>query len=514
MFDKYIEDTVQGVIKSFDEVAEGNYSFTKLISTSSLAEQYKNFFEAELNWWIFAEVSDLVNSEHFDYTSTSFFSANLDDELRSAAFITPYKLNEFVEFAVTTRLNFLCRPQFTLQNFVFNGKDSISCDEALMRMNYFSDYHYFKKEIKNWLITQQENEVDFISREIFSEQVGEIEYQYVLNLSSDEFVNLLEPMYDFFNTKIEGSEDLLVPTEALMIFFEDKNIKPLVKILERKYTSQDVKLISKEALYNFINEMIEVTENDEFEEDLVETLVSVNDEIETNLNPEEEIAEDELQVNEFEEITDSFETIAEEETIEDGIDLEEEITDEFDYDAIELEDMSGLESESEEQEIIELVEEESINASQGIDLDTNLDEIENLLSANENTQMQEYSDDFDIESEMNSLNASNEENNNTMPKANPALRNLNAIQSINSELESFVGNDDDEEDITSQFSSLEEMLESRYEDNSNESLDELISEIKELEQISEGEIVIPETTENIDINSLDDYTKDIENLIN
>lgn len=508
MFDKYIEDTVQGIIKSFDEVSEGNYSFTKLISTSGLAEQYKNFFEAELNWWIFAEVSDLVNSEHFDYTSTSFFSANLDDELRSAAFITPFKLNEFVEFAVTTRLNFLCRPQFTLQNFVFNGKDNISCDEALMRMNYFSDYHYFKKELKNWLIAQQENEVDFISREQFAEQIGEVEYQYVLNLSSDEFVNLLEPMYDFFNTKIEGSEDLLVPTEALMIFFEDKNIKPLVKILERKYTAQDVKLISKEALYNFINEMIEVTENDELDDVLNEDEIN-EEETEPEFNLE-------LESNEIEEVIeeeiDNFDSIGEDEEILTEEEIDEEIEETIDFDSIDLEDEIEEEEELENTEIIELIEEESNQNS--TNLVSNLDEIESLINENENTQAQDYSDEFDIESEMNSLNNAQVENNNITAKPNPALNNLNAVQSINSELESFVGSDDEEEDITSQFSSLEEMLESRYEDNSNESLDELISEIQELEQISEGEIVIPETTENIDINSLDDYTKDIENLIN
>lgn len=505
MFDKYIEDTTQGIIKSFDEVSEGNYSFTKLISTTGLAEQYKNFFEAELNWWIFAEVSDLVNSEHFDYTSTSFFSANLDDELRSAAFITPFKLNEFVEFAVTTRLNFLCRPQFTLQNFVFNGKDSISCDEALMRMNYFSDYHYFKKELKNWLIAQQENDKDFIGREEFAEQIGEIEYQYVLNLSSDEFVNLLEPMFDFFNTKVESSEDLLVPTEALMIFFEDKSIKPLVKILEKKYTSQDVKLISKEALYNFINEMIEVTENDEIDEVLNE------DELEI---PQEETEPDfqlQLESNEIEEINEEeieyFDSISEDDELLNEVEIEEE---KAEFESIDIDD--SIEKELiENQEIIELIDEETNLDSSS--LTSTLDEIESLLSENTNTESHNYSNDFDIISEMNTLNGSNFENNDILAKTNPALNNLNALQSINSELESFATSEEDDEEST-QFSSLEEMLGSSYEDNSTEKLEELISEIKELEQISESDIEIPETTENIDINALDDYTKDIENLIN
>lgn len=483
MFDKYIQDTVQGILVSFDKLADGNFSFAKLIATENLAEQYKNFFEAELNWWIFAEVSDLVNSEHFDYTSTSFFSANLDDELRTAAFITPYKLNEFVEFAVTTRINFLCRPQFTLISFLFNGKDSISCDEALMRMNYFSDYHYYKKEIKNWLIAQQENEVDFISKEELSEKIDDIEYQNVLNLSSDEFVNLLEPMFDFFNTKIENSDDLLLPTEALMIFFDDKNIKPLVKILEKKYTTQDVKFISKESLYHFINEMIEVTENDEFEEELVIQETESEEEVEdlqtdTDLDLEEI---EEIEINE--EKVEDFAPIAEDESIEE--DSVEEI-------------------------------EESINNNSNIELEENdyeinLDEIEDLINSSQNSTNQNYSDDFDIQSELNSIKIEQTEDNINPTKVIPALVNLNAVQSINAELESFVSED---EEIGSQFSSLEEMIESNYEDSSTESLDDLLSEIKELEDISEGEIEIPETNHKTDLNTLDDFTKDIENLIN
>lgn len=485
MFDKYIQDTVQGILVSFDKLADGNFSFAKLIATENLAEQYKNFFEAELNWWIFAEVSDLVNSEHFDYTSTSFFSANLDDELRTAAFITPYKLNEFVEFAVTTRINFLCRPQFTLISFLFNGKDSISCDEALMRMNYFSDYHYYKKEIKNWLIAQQENEVDFISKEELSEKIDDIEYQNVLNLSSDEFVNLLEPMFDFFNTKIENSDDLLLPTEALMIFFDDKNIKPLVKILEKKYTTQDVKFISKESLYHFINEMIEVTENDEFEEELVIQETESEEEVEdlqtdTDLDLEEI---EEIEINE--EKVEDFAPIAEDESIEE--DSVEEI-------------------------------EESINNNSNIELEENdndyeinLDEIEDLINSSQNSTNQNYSDDFDIQSELNSIKIEQTEDNINPTKVIPALVNLNAVQSINAELESFVSED---EEIGSQFSSLEEMIESNYEDSSTESLDDLLSEIKELEDISEGEIEIPETNDKTDLNTLDDFTKDIENLIN
>ncbi len=486
MFDKYIQDTVQGILVSFDKLADGNFSFAKLIATENLAEQYKNFFEAELNWWIFAEVSDLVNSEHFDYTSTSFFSANLDDELRTAAFITPYKLNEFVEFAVTTRINFLCRPQFTLISFLFNGKDSISCDEALMRMNYFSDYHYYKKEIKNWLIAQQENEVDFISKEELSEKIDDIEYQNVLNLSSDEFVNLLEPMFDFFNTKIENSDDLLLPTEALMIFFDDKNIKPLVKILEKKYTTQDVKFISKESLYHFINEMIEVTENDEFEEELVIQETESEEEVEdlqtdTDLDLEEIEEIEEIEINE--EKVEDFVPIAEDESIEE--DSVEEI-------------------------------EESINNNSNIELEENdyeinLDEIEDLINSSQNSTNQNYSDDFDIQSELNSIKIEQTEDNINPTKVIPALVNLNAVQSINAELESFVSED---EEIGSQFSSLEEMIESNYEDSSTESLDDLLSEIKELEDISEGEIEIPETNDKTDLNTLDDFTKDIENLIN
>jgi len=486
MFDKYIQDTVQGILVSFDKLADGNFSFAKLIATENLAEQYKNFFEAELNWWIFAEVSDLVNSEHFDYTSTSFFSANLDDELRTAAFITPYKLNEFVEFAVTTRINFLCRPQFTLISFLFNGKDSISCDEALMRMNYFSDYHYYKKEIKNWLIAQQENEVDFISKEELSEKIDDIEYQNVLNLSSDEFVNLLEPMFDFFNTKIENSDDLLLPTEALMIFFDDKNIKPLVKILEKKYTTQDVKFISKESLYHFINEMIEVTENDEFEEELVIQETESEEEVEdlqtdTDLDLEEIEEIEEIEINE--EKVEDFVPIAEDESIEE--DSVEEI-------------------------------EESINNNSNIELEENdyeinLDEIEDLINSSQNSTNQNYSDDFDIQSELNSIKIEQTEDNINPTKVIPALVNLNAVQSINAELESFVSED---EEIGSQFSSLEEMIESNYEDSSTESLDDLLSEIKELEDISEGEIEIPETNHKTDLNTLDDFTKDIENLIN
>jgi ribonuclease I len=255
MFDNYINKTKATFLDRVT-LTDDRITLKELVSNEQITQGFRDFFEAELNWWVYSEISKFVSSKHFDYLSSGIITENFDDQLRSSAFVDRKDFEKLVDYAVKARLNFLLRPQLTLEQYIMGEEQSTSPDEALMKLNYFSDYLYFKTGLKAIFDDLNNNDIYKISREDLKAKITEIDYENIGDMGSDEFIGLLEPVFDYFNTNVENKNEQVIPTEALMIFFDDKGMTPLVKILDKKYNELGQKLVSRQELYDFINEMI------------------------------------------------------------------------------------------------------------------------------------------------------------------------------------------------------------------------------------------------------------------
>ncbi len=301
MFEEYIEKNINGILENFNLNQDKIY-IDEIISKIEISNFYKAFALAELDWWILCDDENKSKSQNFDYSSIEVQSnlMELEAKLRQKAFFTIDDFKSFIGFAVKSRINFLCRPQFTLTQFCFSSSYEESIKVLIKKIAYFSDYKYFNTSFSSKIEELGYNNDTIISKEDFENLIEEIDYDNILNLSSKEFVELVNPIYNFFNIVESENQEQLVPSEALLIFFDDKSINPIVLSLQKKYESPEFKFINRTVLHNFIIQMIEATESGEIEEEIesvfennsdihdeiIGSIDSVFDEIENDLENE------------------------------------------------------------------------------------------------------------------------------------------------------------------------------------------------------------------------------------
>lgn len=133
-------------------------------------------------------------------------------------------LNEAVLFTE----NYLCRPQWTLENFVFHDSPRLSRDAILGRLDFLADYAYFPRILDRLLRTGKRSE---FTAEEFSTLVARIDDQVVSQHSPRELAFLTRPIFDFFLLHDAG-DDQPIPLKPILIFFDDKKMKILTEYLE------------------------------------------------------------------------------------------------------------------------------------------------------------------------------------------------------------------------------------------------------------------------------------------
>jgi hypothetical protein len=133
-------------------------------------------------------------------------------------------LNEAVLFVE----NYLCRPQWTLENFLFHDAPRLSRDAILARLEFLTDYTYFPRVLDRVLRTGKRNE---LTAEDFRALVARIDDKVVGQHSPRELAILTRPIFDFFLLHNSG-DDQPIPLKPILVFFDDKKMKILTEYLE------------------------------------------------------------------------------------------------------------------------------------------------------------------------------------------------------------------------------------------------------------------------------------------
>ena len=126
--------------------------------------------------------------------------------------------------------NYLCRPHWTLEEFVFDRQDRVSADLLATKLTYLTDYAYLCDLIaaavrrKGW---------KDIQRSDFRALVARIDQEVTKNHSARELTQLVKPIYDFLFLE-DARPDRAIPCKALLVFFQDKDLKGPKELLERR----------------------------------------------------------------------------------------------------------------------------------------------------------------------------------------------------------------------------------------------------------------------------------------
>jgi hypothetical protein len=177
---------------------------------------------------------DLATAPHF---SQFKFSQPLIHRLtgeytRALALEYIFTREEFIgllENAVHFVENYLCRPQWTLDQFLFENSSRISLAECQTRFAYIADYAYFGSLIEGYL--QQKGMRD-IGREECRTLLQKIDDSVVHRHNANELSWLTRPIFEFLLLQ----KDIVhkpIPIKPLIVFFEDKKMTVTADYIER-----------------------------------------------------------------------------------------------------------------------------------------------------------------------------------------------------------------------------------------------------------------------------------------
>jgi hypothetical protein len=133
-----------------------------------------------------------------------------------------------LENAVHFLENFLCRPQWTIENFVFESGGRMSAQEVVAKLDCTVDYAYFKMLIQKILRRRGNRD---ISAEEFRRILVRIDDQIVKQHNARELALLAKPIFDFLLLR-DTPPDVSIPLKPILIFFEDKKMTILRDYIE------------------------------------------------------------------------------------------------------------------------------------------------------------------------------------------------------------------------------------------------------------------------------------------
>jgi len=167
-----------------------------------------------------------------------------------------------LDHAVHFQFNFLCRPQWTLLNFIFENQRRRATSEIRKKLKYCVDYEYYGEIIKRFIDDRGLAELTY---EEFSSLLEKIDREIVGSHSSVELALMTRPMLRFIEAALPAPaarlEEASIPINAVIVFFEDKKLEEIKERLEAERDRDGLSHITLHYLADVIEKVR--TGNDE-----------------------------------------------------------------------------------------------------------------------------------------------------------------------------------------------------------------------------------------------------------
>lgn len=255
MFEDIIKQKASDIMCSLSKSGE-SVNLYQLMFNPKLSHWVKTYLTAEVDWWIYEEESFRLANARFNMKDPklSAFISQYNELLKKNAVFSCSLLSSIVLDAIKVQLNVLCRPRTALQWFVFRWEQSKPYHEIVKSLNYLSEYAYlidgFQQYVQDNKLIANQN--DLISCHQFNKIIREVDNQYLANLSPEDFIQLLSPLFEFFNKDSISSDTAKIPVATVILFLDDKEMSIIASRLENLYKTGEVQSISKKYLLGFI----------------------------------------------------------------------------------------------------------------------------------------------------------------------------------------------------------------------------------------------------------------------
>lgn len=250
-----LEQEIDIIIARLAERTIGTQTHFTLGQTlaSDIPDGIKSYFRCEAMRWL---QQDIEPSLHFARVNMSTSRVHRAREvfLRVCASEYIFPRNEFLatlDNGVHFLTNYLCRPQWTLTEFVFGRETTLGGDHILSKLEYLDDYPHYKTLIKGILERKGWSRVDL---EQFQSLLNKIDRHYVQQHTGRELAELTAPVFRFLSLTHSSTSDR-IPIKPILVFFSDKSEHRIKEYIENICHVRSTAEISLAELREILDDM-------------------------------------------------------------------------------------------------------------------------------------------------------------------------------------------------------------------------------------------------------------------
>jgi hypothetical protein len=207
----------------------------KQVLASDIHPALKVYLVAEVEKLLQQEREKEVRSKRFPYALPEVVSLQrqIDMVLVHEYEYTRPEFASAVDEAVHFQFNYLCRPQWTLLNFVFENNRTVSTNELERKLRYAVDYQYITALICRYVANRGLLELRY---EEFRDLLARIDREVVAQHSALELARMIAPLLMFISAGVvhqpKNLLDHVLPINAAIVFYEDKHLDDVKAALE------------------------------------------------------------------------------------------------------------------------------------------------------------------------------------------------------------------------------------------------------------------------------------------
>ena len=277
MFEKETEQLI-GIIRE-TTIGDAKAVTLRAIFESKVPANVKVFFRAEVEHLLHEDRTKdhRISKFNYDVPEAQMLQEQIDTLLIHNFVFAKSDFEASLDKCVHFLLNFLCRPQWTLASFLFEGPAKVSTQQILRKLRYCKDYEYFPEILRRYV---DQREIAEMTPEEGRSLLEKIDGEIVKNHSSVELAQMTKSLFDFIayaRSRELDATGKTIPTRALMYFFEDKKMPDIHDRLEHERETHNVREMSFSQLANLIEKVRTGNERASIFEDEGGTFVASDD---------------------------------------------------------------------------------------------------------------------------------------------------------------------------------------------------------------------------------------------
>lgn len=269
MFEAEIESTKLRLAEMLLPPSKGGVHLVQVLDHPSLDRAFKEFFRAEVEWQLYQDRIQRQSNLPIEPNDLVFRNVwgQVEDYVRQHARFDRRQALALIDTAVKSILNYRIRPRVTLKWFVYRGEPTKPVCEIFLRLQYFADYPYFRQGFEQWMEDRSlaRDSMQIMPMFEFERLVKQLDDDYILDLSTSEFLDLLDPMFSFFNDPSTPTALEAIPIEALIVFLDDKDIQVIAQKFERMLYHDGVRNVTREMILRVVEQVLQELEQQEYQ---------------------------------------------------------------------------------------------------------------------------------------------------------------------------------------------------------------------------------------------------------